>query len=103
MPGLKGPIPRLKEIIKGPKGFIPGLKGPIPVLRRPISGLKRTSPGLRFYLRPDRPISGMIRFFASLRGSNLGLRSNWVHSGLRRVYPRPERIDFRSRNWSPPP
>ena len=100
---LRGPVPGLKGPIPGLKGTIPGPKGPIPGFRRPISGLKRSIPGLGFYLRPDKPISGLRRSFASLRRSNLGLISNLVHSSLCRVYPRPERIDFRSENWSPPP
>ena len=101
--GLKGPIPGLKGTIVGPIEPIPGLKGPLPGLRRPISGLKRTIPGLIFYLSPDWPISGLIRSFASLRRSNLGLRSNLVHSSLMLVYPRHERTDFTSEYWSLPP
>ena len=68
-----------------------------------MSGLKRTILGLMVYLRHDRLISGLRRSFGSLRRSNLGQTSNLVHSSLRRVYPRPERINFRSENWSAPP
>ena len=103
--GLKGPITGLKGTILSPKGHIPGLKGPILGLSRPISGLKRTDPGLGSILgsfQTDRPISGLRRYFASLRRSKLGLRSNLVHSSLRRVTPSPERIDFKSENWSAP-
>ena len=100
---LRGPVLGLKGPILSPKGPIWGPKGHIPGLRRPISGLKRTIPCLRVHLRPGRPISGLRRSFASLRRSNLGLRSNSVHSSLRRVYSRPESIDFRSENLSVPP
>ena len=72
-PDLKGPISGLKEPIPDSKGPIPGLKGP-------ISGLKKAIPGLSVYLTPYSAISALISSFASLRRSNVDLRSNLVHS-----------------------
>ena len=84
-------MPALKELIPGLKGPIPGLTGSIQGLRRPISGSKGPIPGQRVDLVPVRPISSQ-RSSVGLRGSNLGLRSNFVHSCLRRVYSRPREL-----------
>ena len=55
-------------------------------------------------LRIKGPIPGLTSF-ASLRRSNLCLKSNLVHSSPKRAYPKPKRIDVRCEEISgqPPP
>ena len=77
-----------------PERHIQCMTGPIPGLKRPISGLKGPIPCLNVHVRPDRPISGL----RSCEPENFQPRSyisSLVPSGLKSVYFRPDRIDFR--------
>ena len=56
-----------------------------PRTERAYPMFEKTILRLRVYLRPDMPISGLRISFARLRRSIVGLRSNLVHSSLRRV------------------